>query len=167
MTVVGSVDELRDRLRRFVAPLGSERALDAGGEIGDALAPLVREVVRVDESHAAQLPEGIGDFDLTCSVRVLHLVGRPELAVAELTRVTRPGGAILVVDRVAPADPLAALELNRFERQHDPAHVRTLADADFRGLFESNGLVLRREETTREGGPAEVAWYLLAKPALT
>ena len=35
--------------------------------------------------------------------------------VAELTRVTRPGGTILVVDQLAPVDPLSALELNRFE----------------------------------------------------
>ena len=211
-------DELRERLRRFVAPRGDERVLDAGtgtGAAALALAPLVREVVAVDavpelldegrrraaefpnvtfvEADVTRLPSGLGSFDLSCSLRVFHHVARPELAAAELARVTRPGGSILVVDEVASVDPLAALELNRFERLRDPTHARTLADIDLRHLFEANGLVLRRSEVVREDrdlepyldlagcegeareqaravapGPssyaAEIAWYLLEKP---
>ena len=153
------------QLRRFVAPIGTERALDAGGGIEAALAPLVREVVTVEQRFVTNLPAGIGDFDLSLSVGVLHRLTRPELAVAELTRVTRPGGTILVADPIAPADPLSALELNRFERARDPDHVRSLADVDLRGLFEANGLVLRRAEVIREAGPSETGWYLLARPA--
>jgi hypothetical protein len=70
--------------------------------------------------------------------------------VAELARVTRLGGRILVVDQLAPIDPLAAFELNAFERTRDPSHTRTLADVDLRHLFESNGLVLVRAEYERE-----------------
>jgi hypothetical protein len=97
----------------------------------------------------------------------------------------------LVVDQIAPNDPLAALELNRFEAARDPTHTRALADVDFRQLFEANGLVLRRVEVQREprdldpyldlagcvgeareraralappGYTAEVAWYLLRRP---
>jgi SAM-dependent methyltransferase len=165
VTAVGAVDELRERLRRFVAPLGTERALDAGGGIAAALEPLVREVVVVEHGVVTRFPEELADFDLSCSVLVLHYVVRPELAVAELTRVTRPGGTILVVDQIAPVDPLTALELNRFERARDPSHVRTLADVDLRGLFEANGLVLRRAEFVREPSGIEVGWYLLTKPS--
>lgn len=57
---------------------------------------------------------------------------------------------MLVVDQIAPNDPLAALELNRFESARDPTHRRALADVDFRQLFEANGLVLRRAEIERE-----------------
>ena len=77
-------------------------------------------------------------------MRTLHHVSRPELAVSELARVTRRGGRILVVDQLAPNDPLDALDLNRFERARDPTHERTLADADFRHLFEANDLRLVR-----------------------
>jgi hypothetical protein len=76
--------------------------------------------------------------------------------VAELARVTRLGGRVLVVDQLAPVDPLAAFELNAFERTRDPSHTRTLADVDLRHLFEANGLVLTRvkfETESRELDP--------------
>jgi ubiquinone/menaquinone biosynthesis C-methylase UbiE len=211
------VEELREQLRVFVAPSGDERALDSGcgaGTLALALAPLVRDVVGVDlvpelldaaregapenvtfvEGDATRLPFERGEFDLACSRRTIHHIARPELAIAELARVTRPGGRILVNDQIAPADPLAALELDRFERARDPSHARTLPDVDFRQLFEANDLVLLRAEYERHvreldyylelagcegeaqerarelspGGPerytAETAWYLLRKP---
>jgi ubiquinone/menaquinone biosynthesis C-methylase UbiE len=211
------VELVRDQLRSFVVPTGDERALDVGtgaGTLALALAPLVREVVGVDvvpellerarrggpanatfvEGDATDLPFDSGSFDLSCSRRTLHHIAHPEMALAELTRVTAPGGRVFVDDQIAPVDPLAALELDRFERARDPSHTRTLPDIDFRQLFEANGLVLQRaqfhthrreldyyldlagcEGEARErarklspGGPdayvAESAWYLLRKP---
>jgi hypothetical protein len=104
-------------------------------------------------------------------------------------------GRVLVVDQIAPADPLAAFELNRFERARDPSHTRTLADIDLRHLFEANGLVLLRSEFVDERRDLEgyldlagcegdarerarnlapgaasytatLGWYLLVKPGL-
>jgi hypothetical protein len=65
---------------------------------------------------------------------------------------------VLVVDQIAPLDPLAAAELNAFERARDPSTARILADVDLRGLFEANGLVLLRSETHRE--PRDLDAYL-------
>jgi ubiquinone/menaquinone biosynthesis C-methylase UbiE len=208
--------ELAERVRLFVVPTGDERTLDSGtgaGALALVLAPLVREVVGVDvvpelleqarkraaaypnvtfvEGDATKLPFELASFDLSCSMRTLHHIARPELAVAELARVTRRGGQILVVDQLAPVDPLLAFELNRFERARDPSHARTLADNDLRQLFEANGLVLKRSEFARERREvdpyldlagcegeerehakalappdytAEIGWYLLRKP---
>jgi SAM-dependent methyltransferase len=97
-------------------------------------------------------------FDLACTLRTLHHTRRPELMVAELARVTKPGGTLLVADQLAPADPLAADQLNRFERARDPSTARVLADADLRGLFDANGLVLRRERVVRS--PRDLEAYL-------
>ncbi len=174
---------LEKDILRFVAPSGEERALDSGtgsGALAFALAPHVREVVGIDivpelleqarkraerfpnvtfvEGDATKLPLDYGSFDLTGTLRSLHHIARPELAMAELVRVTRPGGRVLVIDQIAPVDPLAAFELNRFERARDPSHTRALADIDLRHLFESNGLVLIRAEYERE--PRELDAYL-------
>src|SRR5262249_44662283 len=84
------------------------------------------------------------------TLRTLHHVERPELVLAELTRVTRPGGVVLVVDQIAPFDPLAAVALDQFERARDPTHTRLLPDADMRQFFEANSLVLRRDHLPDE-----------------
>src|SRR4051812_28066346 len=210
------IESVREQLRRFVAPAGNERAIDSGtgaGTLALALAPLVREVVGVDvvpelleraradapanvtfvEGDATDLPFDSGSFELTCTRRTLHHIAHPERALEELTRVTAPGGRMFIDDQIAPVDPLAALELDRFEHARDPSHTRTLPDIDFRQLFEVNGLVLlqtRFQSHEREldyylglagcggddaerarqlspGGPeayvAESAWYLLRK----
>lgn len=160
---------LAEQLAAFVEPRGDERALDVGAgtaPLAFALSKHVRAVVAVElvpellaqaepllreypnvellEGDAANLPFGRGEFDLVCERAVLHHVPRPELVVAEMTRVTRRGGRLLVIDQLAPFDPLLAIELDRFERTRDPSHTRLLSDGDLRALFEANGLVLIR-----------------------
>ena len=162
--------ELAEKVRDFVLPRGDERALDVGtgaGALAFALAPIVREVVGVDpnkellalarerarsvgnvelvEADGEHLPFADYSFDLAATIRTLHHVQRPELLLAELTRVTRPAGRVLVVDQIAPADPLAAFAIDRFERARDPGHARLLPEIDLRQLFEANGLVLVRD----------------------
>ena len=167
--------ELAERVRDFVLPAGDERALDVGtgaGALALALAPFVREVVAVDrvpellvlareraaaagnvevvEADATALPFPDGAFDLAGTLRTLHHVHRPELVVAELGRVTRPGGHVLVVDQIAPADPLDGFAIDRFERSRDASHERLLPDGDLRGLFDANRLVLLRDRHDTE-----------------
>ena len=208
--------DLGERVRRLLGPFaGTEAALDAGcgtGALAFALAPLVAEVVGVDtraeyleaaraaapanvrfaEGDAMALPFGYASFDLACCHRVLHHVRRPELAVSELARVTRPGGRAFIADQLGSIDPLRSLELDRFERLRDPTHQRLLPDADIRGFLDANDLVLLSSEVTREQidleqrldlagvseedrlrirGPApaspyevEIGWYVARKP---
>jgi ubiquinone/menaquinone biosynthesis C-methylase UbiE len=169
---------LAERLDHWLQLTGEERALDVGagaGAFAFAMAPRVREVVAVelDEALAARaradaprnvevvvadgehLPFERASFDVAGTLRTLHHTPRPELLVAELARVTRPGGTILIVDQLAPADPLVGLELTRFEHARDPSTTRVLADADLRGLFDSNSLKLLREEVVTESRDLE------------
>ena len=172
---------LAARLEGLLVLRGDERALDVGagtGAFAFAIAPRVGSVVAVeiDEELAARarrdapsnvevvvgdgehLPFAAASFDLAATLRVLHHTRRPELLVAELARVTRRGGTILVADQLAPVDPLAALELTRFEHARDPTTTRVLADGDLRALFDANDLVLRREQVVHE--PRDLDAYL-------
>lgn len=213
---LAQVDAVRDALRALFVPTGNERAVDVGtgaGTLARALAPLVRDVVAVDivrellelarrgappnvtfiEGDATSLPLDAASFDVAATRRTLHHVARPELVVAELARVVRPHGTVLVEDQIAPVDPLTALAVDRFERARDPSHTRLLPDIDLRHLFEANDLELATSRFRRDrraldpyldlagctghdreravslspGGPdeyvAESAWYVLSR----
>jgi SAM-dependent methyltransferase len=150
--------ELARRVRGLLELSGEERVLAVGEGLAPVLAPNAREVVEVAVEQLTALPFERGSFDLTITLGSLHHVRRPELAVAELARVTRFGGRILVADQLAPIDPLQAVELDRVERERDPTHTRLLPDTDLRGLFDANGLVLLRSEVD-----AGTGWYLLRR----
>ena len=153
--------ETAESIRRF-ADLGAEDSVLVVGAAGVApsLEQHVREVVEVDADRLTDLPFELGSFDVVATIGTLHHARRPELAVAELTRVTRLGGRLLVADRLGSIDPLTAIELDRLERESDPAHTRFLPDADMRGLFEANGLVLLRSQVDARTG---TGWYLLRR----
>jgi ubiquinone/menaquinone biosynthesis C-methylase UbiE len=165
--------ELAEQVHSFVQPEGDERALDVGcgaGALALALAPRVREVVGIDrvpellelarerapanaqfvEGDITSLPFEDASFDLVGTLRTLHHVHRPELVVAELARVARLGGRVLVIDQLAPVDPLDAYPIDRFERARDPSHARLLPDVDLRQLFDANGLALLRSQQQEE-----------------
>jgi SAM-dependent methyltransferase len=166
--------DLSEQVRRLLGPFsGTEVVLDAGtgtGALAFSLAQHVGEVVGVDtrvdyleaarkeapenvrfvEGDVTALPFEYGSFDLAACLRLLHHVHRPELAVSELARVTRPGGRLFVADQLGSVDPLRSLELDRFERLRDPTHERLLPDADIRGFLDANDLVLASYEVSHE-----------------
>ncbi len=164
---------LAEAVQEFVRPCGDERALDVGtgaGALALALAPLVREVVGVDpvpellalaceralpnvsfvEGDGTALPFPDSSFDLAATQRTLHHVPRAERLLAELARVTRRGGRVLVIDQLAPDDPAEAAALHAFERARDSSHARLLTDAELRDLFAANGLALLRDRHADE-----------------
>lgn len=90
------------------------------GQATESLAPFVRRVVAVDDSEAMleaarqrlaglanvevrrgsieALPLGDAELDAAVLFLVLHHLAEPERALAEVARVLRPGGRVLIVD---------------------------------------------------------------------
>lgn len=174
--------ELEREVARWLRPLdGREHVLDSGcgtGAFAVAIAGRVSSVVGVDTDEAslavgrraspanvtlstgdaAALPFGDASFDLAGCFRVLHHVPDPGRVVAELARVVRPGGRVLLVDQLREPDETAAAANDRFERERDASHTTTLAADTIRDLLESAGLTVARSESRTE--PRELERFL-------
>src|SRR3989304_4024331 len=76
-------------------------------------------------ADAEALPFRDAVFDrVTCRIAPHHFPD-VRMAVAEMTRVTRPGGRIGIIDSVVPGEPSLDAFLNGVEKVRDPSHVRS------------------------------------------
>jgi ubiquinone/menaquinone biosynthesis C-methylase UbiE len=141
------------------------------GHVAEEIAPSVRQVVGVDmtpallrlgaerlaengvhnvllqEGDAAALPFVDGSFDVVVCRSAFHHFADPAVPLAEMARVCRAGGRVVVSDMVAPGgdtrEPFDAVH-----RLVDPSHVRCLLDTELAAMLEAMvGPVSRR------GGP--------------
>jgi SAM-dependent methyltransferase len=80
--------------------------------------------VLLQEGNAAVLPFVDASFDLVMCRTAVHHMGDPITSIAEMARVCKPGGRVVVQDLVAPdADVRDAFD--DFQRTLDPSHART------------------------------------------
>ncbi len=150
------------------APGPGDRAIDLGAGAGHAalaLAPRVAHVDAIDptpemlevaarlaaergisnvawtEARADALPFGDGAFDIATSRFSIHHWPDPAASLREVVRVLRPGGRVVLVDLVAPAEAGLDTFLNTVELLRDPTHGRTPGARDWRSLVAGAGLV--------------------------
>jgi ubiquinone/menaquinone biosynthesis C-methylase UbiE len=154
-------------LIRLAAPFLGARALDVATGIGFtalALAPQCRRVIGVDLTHgmvaeaqhlaaergvsnvlfclgdAEAVPFRDGAFDLvTCRHAAHHF---PNLArgLAEMARVVKRGGAVILDDTCAPEAPDLADLMNAWELKRDPSHIANHPPTRLRAMLEQCGL---------------------------
>jgi ubiquinone/menaquinone biosynthesis C-methylase UbiE/DNA-binding transcriptional ArsR family regulator len=152
--------EVEEALREIVAAAAPQDLLDIGtgtGRIIEVLAPQVDRALGIDQSRDMlsiarvnleeaglkhgmvrlgdmyQLPLPDASFDAAVIHQVLHYADRPAAAIAEATRVLRPGGLLMLVD-FAPHE----LEFLR----HEHAHRRLgFTDAEVAEWCHAAGLV--------------------------
>jgi ubiquinone/menaquinone biosynthesis C-methylase UbiE len=117
------------------------------------------------EGSAEQLLFDDNCFDITVCRAAFHHFLWPQEVLAEMKRVTRPGGRLLVADMLASEDPRKAEYHNQVERLCDPTHTRALPESEFRRMFDKAGLTLvsapkspmhyEANEWIEHGGPDE------------
>jgi SAM-dependent methyltransferase len=86
------------------------------------------------------LPFGEGAFDIVSCRYAFHHLLEPGRALAEMVRVCRPGGRVVLCDAFASNDPAKAAALNAMERHRDPSTVEFRTLGYLRGLFADAGL---------------------------
>jgi len=170
--VMRSADTL-GRLVDLIPAAAGARWLDVAcgpGLVARGLAPRVGEVHGVDmtpamvdvarrEAAAERLSNAVfsvGDataldfadatFDGAVTRFSLHHIPLPGRVVAEMARVVRPGGAVIVADHVTSADAGEAAWHQEIERLRDPSHWACLTPARLRALGEAAGLMFERAE---------------------
>jgi ubiquinone/menaquinone biosynthesis C-methylase UbiE len=140
--------------------------LDVGtgaGHLSFALAPLVAKVVALDPApgmlatvrqaaasrglpqietlagSAAALPCAAARFDLVCTRYSAHHWFDVPAALAEMRRVVKPAGFILVIDLLGEEHPLVDTHLQSVELLRDSSHVRDRSSAEWHALLSQAG----------------------------
>lgn len=86
------------------------------------------------------LPFGESEFDTCICMEVIEHLERPERAVAEMARVTRTGGRLVIVYPIDWAMWMARIMCLRFrEARFDPGHVRQWNRRDVEHLLKESG----------------------------
>lgn len=91
--------------------------------------------VRFQVGDAEQLPFAEQEFDIVVCRLALHHCEVPQRVLAEMTRVCRPQGMVVIEDLVTSEYPARAAYQNRFEQLRDPSHTRALPISEFLALF--------------------------------
>lgn len=84
------------------------------------------------------LPFDDGSFSLVVTRYSFHHFLEPQRVLAEMIRVCRPGGRVLVAD--VATDPGKVQAYDRLERLRDPSHTHALTVDEWDALFLGSGL---------------------------
>jgi len=105
-------------------------------------------------AYAEAIPCPGNSFDAVVSRLAPHHFLDPAKAVYEMTRLTKAGGLVAVIDLEGSEDP-ALDDLNhQIEILHDPTHVRSYTAARWRAFFEAGGLTIEALESDQTEMPA-------------
>ena len=96
---------------------------------------------------AAALPFLDSSFSLVLSRLAFHHFPQWEPPFAEMVRMLRPGGQLVMIDMEDAPEPLRDTR-DELERLRDPSHVRSLSRAEMLALYTQHGLEVTCCETT-------------------
>ena len=181
-------------LVKAVASSARERVLDLAcgpGIVAEAVSPHVRQVVGIDVTpemirlaearlvkarqpnayfgigSAEALPFAENEFDQVITRLSLHHFTDVGAVLAEVRRVLRPVGNLIVADVVSSEDPEESALHNSLERLRDPTHVRMLAPSELRNIIRVAGFSLVSEDAWEQQRSFPEWAQIIANPART
>lgn len=101
--------------------------------------------VAFELGDATALEAGDESFDGAITRFSLHHIPAPSRVVAEMARVVRPGGWVVIGDHLTDEDRNAAAWHQEIERLRDPTHWASQTPARLRAMGEDAGLLLDHE----------------------
>lgn len=161
--------EVLGRVVEMARPTPDARALDVAtgtGHTAFALAPHVAEVIATDITpqmlaegeklrgqrgipnvvfqlaDAHDLPYADGEFDIVACRRAAHHFSDIHTALAEMVRVLKPGGRMVIDDRSVAEDDFVDITMNRLDWLHDESHVRQYRPSEWARLLTEHGLTV-------------------------
>ena len=148
---------LADRARQFVVADLTDAMRDVGRDAAEAAG--VDNVLFV-RAALEDLPFPDRSFDCVLCRFVVHHLADPALALAELRRVCRPGGRVVVADLVCLDGAIAARH-NELERLRDASHTVALTEDGLVAAVGAAGLAVASADRY-EHHPDLEAWIARA-----
>ncbi len=108
--------------------------------------------IRFVEGFAEKLPYPDAAFDIVLTRLSFHHFLKMEQPFAEMSRVLKPGGKLVIIDMEAAGERLREIE-DRIETMRDCSHVKNRSRSEFLELFQEYGYYsLSNEIQTRRKG---------------
>ncbi|MBE0689492.1 MAG: class I SAM-dependent methyltransferase [Anaerolineae bacterium] len=172
----GCQDEDIERVLKLARPSAAGLALDVAAGHSQALASLSAHaqhvmasdislpvlqaarahVIGADRSSVSfvqcaieALPWEDNTFDLVGCFTAAHHFTNVDRFLEEAARVLKPGGSLVIYERLLPEDDRAARYVDAFYRLGDPRHKRAFAEYQWHGMLLNAGLDVAHSEICR------------------
>lgn len=99
------------------------------------------EHIRIERGRAETLPFGEGSFDIVMTRYSAHHWACIQTVAAQIWRVLKPGGKLVVIDVVTPGSALLTTYMQAIELLRDTSHVRNRSLAEWQTVLEQQRFI--------------------------